>query len=110
MNDGLAWIILILAGIFEVGWAYFLKQSDGLSKFTAAFFFFITLILSMVLLALSLKKIPISLAYPVWTGIGAVGSVIVGIVCFGESLGLLRAIFVGLVLAGIIGLKAVSSH
>lgn len=109
MNESLAWIVLILAGVFEVAWAYFLKESSGLSKLVPAVFFFMALIASMVFLALSLKKIPISLAYPVWTGIGAVGSVLIGVICFGEPLGLLRGIFVALVLAGIIGLKAVSS-
>lgn len=105
MSPTLAWLALISAGIFEIIWAYFLKQSDGMTKILPSVFFVITLAVSMILLALSVKIIPISVAYPIWTGIGAVGSVIIGIIFFGEALSLLSAIFLMMIIVGIIGLK-----
>jgi quaternary ammonium compound-resistance protein SugE len=108
MSPTLAWIALISAGIFEVVWAYFLKQSDGLTKIFPAVLFVVNLAISMALLALSVKIIPISIAYPVWTGIGAVGSVIVGAVFFGEALSLLASVFLLMIIAGVIGLKFLS--
>ncbi len=105
MSSNLAWCALIVAGICEVIWAYFLKQSSGLSKILPTVLFTLTLTVSMILLALSTKIIPISIAYPVWTGIGAVGSVIIGIMFFGESLSLVSAIFVTMIIGGVIGLK-----
>jgi len=105
MTPTLAWIALISAGIFEVVWAYFLKQSDGLTKVLPTTFFVITLAVSMVLLALSTKLIPISIAYPIWTGIGAVGSVLIGAIFFGEALTFLSGVFLMMIISGIIGLK-----
>lgn len=105
MSPTFAWIALITAGIFEVVWAYFLKQSDGLSKIFPTLLFVATLAISMVLLALSVKIIPIGIAYPIWTGIGAVGSVLVGAIFFGEALTFLSAIFLMMIIGGIIGLK-----
>lgn len=105
MSTNLAWISLIAAGIFEIFWAYFLKQSEGFSKILPTILFVTTLATSMLLLALSVKIIPIGIAYPIWTGIGAVGSVIVGAIFFGESLTLLSAIFLMMIIGGIIGLK-----
>lgn len=108
MTPTLAWIALISAGIFEIIWAYFLKQSDGLSKILPTTIFVITLAISMILLAISVKIIPISLAYPIWTGIGAVGSVIIGALFFAEPLTFLSAIFLMMIIGGIIGLKFIS--
>lgn len=105
MSPSLAWIALITAGIFEVVWAYFLKQSDGLTKILPTILFVATLAISMILLALSVKVIPIGIAYPIWTGIGAVGSVIIGIIFFGEALTLLGSIFLMMIIGGVIGLK-----
>ena len=105
MSPTLAWIALISAGIFEVVWAYFLKQSDGFSKILPTVFFVATLTISMVLLALSVKIIPIGVAYPIWTGIGAVGSVLIGALFFGEALTFLSATFLLMIIVGIIGLK-----
>ncbi len=105
MSPTLAWISLITAGIFEVVWAYFLKQSDGLTKTLPTILFVITLAISMILLALSVKVIPIGIAYPIWTGVGAVGSVIIGIIFFGEALTLLGSIFLMMIIGGVIGLK-----
>ena len=108
MSSTLAWICLITAGIFEVVWAYFLKQSDGLTKILPTVLFVTTLSVSMVLLALSVKVIPISLAYPIWTGIGAVGSVALGMVFFGEAFTFLSALFLMMIIAGVLGLKVFS--
>ncbi len=105
MSTNLAWFSLIAAGIFEIFWAYFLKQSEGFSKILPTILFVTTLAASMLLLALSVKIIPIGIAYPIWTGIGAVGSVIVGAIFFGESLTFLSAIFLMMIIGGIIGLK-----
>lgn len=103
------WILLIIAGIFEVIWAYNLKVSKGFTVILPTVMFFLTLAISMWLLALSLKTIPISVAYPVWTGIGAVGSVIIGYLFFKEPLSLIKFLFVLMVLSGIIGLKITSN-
>lgn len=105
MSPTLAWIALISAGIFEVVWAYFLKQSDGLTKALPTTLFVASLAISMILLAISVKIIPISIAYPIWTGIGAVGAVLVGAIFFGEALSLLTSIFLMMIIGGIIGLK-----
>lgn len=105
MSATLAWCALITAGIFEIVWAYFLKQSDGLTKILPTILFTSTLAISMILLACSVKVIPISIAYPIWTGIGAVGSVLIGALFFGEALTFLSAIFLLMIIGGIIGLK-----
>lgn len=105
MSPTLAWITLIFAGIFEVVWAYFLKQSDGFTKILPTIFFIFAMAISMILLAISVKIIPISIAYPIWTGIGAVGSVIIGAIFFGEALTFLSGIFLMMIIGGIIGLK-----
>jgi quaternary ammonium compound-resistance protein SugE len=105
MTPTLAWIALISAGISEIIWAYFLKQSDGFTKTLPTILFVVTLAISMILLALSTKLIPISIAYPVWTGIGAVGSVLIGAIFFGEALTFLSGIFLMMIISGIIGLK-----
>ena len=108
MTNLLAWIFLILAGISEVTWIYFLKQSNGLTKIIPTILFVVILFLSMSLLALVIKVIPISLAYPVWTGIGAVGAVLVGVLFFGETMDIYRAIFLMMIIVGIVGLKFLS--
>ncbi len=106
MSPTLAWISLISAGIFEIIWAYFLKQSDGMTKILPTILFAFALVMSTVLLAISVKIIPISIAYPIWTGIGAVGAVLIGAIFFGESLTFLSAIFLMMIIVGIIGIKA----
>lgn len=108
MNTTLAWILLLVAGLFEVIWAYFLKQSAGFTKIVPASLFFLSLAVSMALLAYAMRNIPLSLAYPIWTGIGAVGSILVGVFFFHEPLGLVRILFLSFILIGIIGLKAVA--
>lgn len=102
------WILLIVAGLFEVAWAYFLKVSDGFSNITNTVLFLITLGLSMWLLALSLRTIPIGIAYPVWTGVGAVGAVVIGTLFFKEPMGMLKFLFLAMIVCGILGLKIFS--
>jgi quaternary ammonium compound-resistance protein SugE len=109
MSPLTAWICLIFAGISEILWAYFLKQSDGFSKIFPSSMFVLTLMVSMILLAFAVKVIPIGIAYPIWTGIGAVGSVLIGVIFFGEILNWRVAIFLLMIICGIIGLKFLQS-
>jgi quaternary ammonium compound-resistance protein SugE len=101
----MAWILLLLAGLLEVGWAAGLKASDGFSKPLPAAVTVVLMIGSFWLLALALRTIPLGTGYAVWTGIGAVGTALVGIVAFGESTAPARLASIALVLAGIVGLK-----
>ena len=104
----MAWIILIIAGIFEVIWATLLKSSNGLTKLWPSLGFLVSLAISMVMLAFSMKQIPMSVAYPIWTGIGALGSFLVGVLVFGEALTVMKGVFVMMLLVGVIGLKIAS--
>ncbi len=104
----MAWAYLAIAGLFEIGWAIGLKYSDGFSKPLASWLTVITMGCSIWLLALAMKTIPVGTAYAVWTGIGAVGVAILGMVLFGESREVLRIICLFLIIAGIVGLKLVS--
>ena len=104
------WTALIAAGFFEVVWAYFLKSSKGFTEVIPTVLFVITLFVSMGLLAYSMRNIPIGIAYPVWTGIGAVGTVIVGIVLFKEGVNFQKILFLSFIMIGIIGLKITSKH
>jgi quaternary ammonium compound-resistance protein SugE len=108
MTNLISWIALIFAGIAEVLWVYFLKQSNGLTKIIPSILFGIILLASMSLLALAVRAIPISLAYPIWTGIGAVGAVLVGVLFFGETINFYRAVFLMMIIVGIVGLKFMS--
>jgi quaternary ammonium compound-resistance protein SugE len=101
----MAWIILIVAGLFEVAWAVGLKSSDGLTKFWPSLFTLVTLIISMFLLSVAMRTLPLGTAYTVWTGIGAVGAVLLGIAMFGESAAVARLLCITLILVGIVGLK-----
>ncbi len=104
----MAWLILFIAGIFEVAWAIGLKYSEGFTKLWPSVFTVISVLISMGLLAFSLKYLPVGTAYAVWTGIGAVGTAILGIILFGESKELIRIFFILLIVAGIVGLKIFS--
>ncbi|MBC7714780.1 MAG: multidrug efflux SMR transporter [Rhizobacter sp.] len=106
----LSWSALIIAGLFEVVWAIFLKNSKGFSELTPTILFIVTLFISMFLLAYSMRTIPMGIAYPVWTGIGAVGTVFVGIMFFKEDQSFQKIIFLSVILIGIIGLKLTSKH
>ncbi|MFA7022726.1 quaternary ammonium compound efflux SMR transporter SugE [Aliarcobacter sp.] len=101
----MSWIILFLAGIFEIFWAVGLKYSDGFTKLFPTIFTIVTMIISFYLLSLALKALPIGTAYAVWVGIGTVGTVIAGIMLFGESMTLIRVISILFILIGIVGLK-----
>ncbi len=99
------WVILTLAGLLEVAWAVGLKFTEGFTRPVPSVLTGIALVASVWLLALSVRTLPMGTAYAVWTGIGAVGTVIVGIVKFGESASILRLTCVGLIVIGLIGLK-----
>ncbi len=101
----MSWGILFLAGVFEIFWAVGLKYSEGFTKLMPSIFTIITMIISFYLLSMALKVLPIGTAYAVWVGIGTIGTVIAGIVLFGESMNLIRAISILFILIGIIGLK-----
>jgi quaternary ammonium compound-resistance protein SugE len=101
----MAWIYIFIASIFEISWAVGLKYSNGFSNFYPSIFTIITMILSYVFLSLGAKSLPIGTAYAVWTGIGAVGTALYGILFFNESKDFLRIFFIFLIVVGIIGLR-----
>lgn len=102
------WIALGLAGLLEIAWAIGLKLSQGFSRPGASAFTVVAMIGSFWLLALALRAIPLGTGYAIWTGIGVLGTAVVGVVAFGESVAPARLASIGLVLAGIVGLKASS--
>ncbi len=104
------WIILFIAGLFEVAWAIGLKYADGFSKFWPSVFTIVCMIISMGLLAYAVKHIPVGTAYAVWTGIGAVGTAVLGIILFQEPKDLIRIFFILLIVVGIVGLKLFSGE
>ena len=99
------WFALLLAGLLEVGWALGLKYSDGLTRFWPSMAMLIAIASSFALLAVALKSIPFGTAYALWTGIGAAGTVIVGMTAFGEPADLFRVSCLALIIAGMVGLK-----
>lgn len=103
-----SWIILIIAGLFEVCWAIGLKYTEGFTKLIPSIFTLITLALSMFLLAKATQVLPIGTAYGVWVGVGALGAAILGIVLFNESASPARICFLVLLLVSIVGLKLTS--
>lgn len=104
----MAWAYLALAGLFEIGWAIGLKNSDGFSKPVPSLLTIVAMGISVWLLAIAMRTIPVGTAYAVWTGIGAVGVAVLGMLLFGESREFLRLVCLFLIIAGIIGLKLVS--
>ncbi|HNX78034.1 MAG TPA: multidrug efflux SMR transporter [Candidatus Rifleibacterium sp.] len=104
----MSWVILLVAGIFEVLWATGLKHSEGFSRLLPSMFTVITLIMSFVLLSIALKELPVSVAYPVWTGIGAVGTVMSGVIILNEPFDFYRLLCITLILSGITGLRLLS--
>jgi quaternary ammonium compound-resistance protein SugE len=104
----MSWIFLLIAGLFEIGWAIGLKYTDGFSKLWPSVITIITMILSFYFLSSAVKTIPIGTSYAIWTGIGAVGTAILGIILFGESKELIRLFFILLIIVGIVGLKIFS--
>ena len=101
----MAWTMLFLAGLLEIAWAIGLKYSEGFTRFWPSVGTAVALVLSMVLLAAAMRTLPVGTAYTVWVGIGAVGTVILGIVLWQEPVNAARMISVGLILAGVVGLK-----
>jgi quaternary ammonium compound-resistance protein SugE len=106
----MAWVLVFVAGLLEMAWALLLKQSAGFTRPIPTIGFFISLLLSMFLLAQALKTLPIGNAYAVWTGIGAAGTAIVGMLLLGESRDVLKLISLVLLIAGIVGLRLTSTH
>lgn len=105
----MAWLILFVAGLCEIGWAVGLKYTEGFTRLWPTVFTGASLLVSMALLGMAMKSLPLGTAYAVWTGIGAVGTVILGIVLFKEPATVARLVCVGLIVAGILGLKLFSS-
>ena len=103
-----SWMLLLVAGLLEVVWAIGLKYTDGFSRLVPSLITITAMIASVWLLALALKGIPVGTGYAVWTGIGAVGTAILGIALFGEAASAARIACIGLIVAGIFGLKLVS--
>ena len=104
----MAWIYLFIAGLFEIGWAVGLKYTEGFTKLWPSLITISVMILSFYFLSSAVKTIPIGTAYAVWTGIGAVGTAILGIILFGESKEFIRIFFILLIVIGIVGLKIFS--
>ena len=108
ISSQLPWLYLLIAGLFEVGWAIGLKYTDGFSRLWPSLGTGAAMVISLAFLGLALKYLPVGTAYAVWTGIGAIGTVILGIVLFGEPATAARLGCVGLIVAGIVGLKLVT--
>jgi quaternary ammonium compound-resistance protein SugE len=106
----MAWFVLFIAGLLEVVWALLLKQSEGFTRPGASIGFLVSLALSMYLLTIALKTLPVGTAYAVWTGIGAAGTAIVGMIWLGESRDVLKLVSLVLLLCGIAGLRLTGSH
>ncbi|MBX9821840.1 quaternary ammonium compound efflux SMR transporter SugE [Afipia birgiae] len=104
----MAWSMLFIAGLLEIGWAIGLKYTDGFTKLMPSVLTIISMIASVILLGLSLKTLPVGTAYAVWTGIGTVGTAVLGIWLLGDPATTLRIVCIGLIVAGIVGLKIVA--
>jgi quaternary ammonium compound-resistance protein SugE len=103
-----AWVYLFFAGLFEVGWAVGLKFTNGFTRPLPTALTVVSMVVSLGLLGLALKALPLGTAYAIWTGIGTIGTVLVGIWLFRESTDVLRLLCVGFIVAGIVGLKLVT--
>ncbi len=101
----MAWIMLSVAGVLEVVWAYFMKQSQGFTRLTPTAVTFVTMFASFGLLSLSMKTLPLGTAYTVWTGIGALGAFVVGIAVLGEQMSFLRVLAAMLIVSGLVLMK-----
>lgn len=102
------WIVLVVAGLFETGWAVGLKYTEGFTRLGPTLFTIASMIVSLGLLGIAMRDLPLGTAYAVWTGIGTIGTVIIGIMVFGESTDAARLVSIGLIAAGIAGLKLVT--
>ena len=104
----MAWTLLFVAGLFEIGWAVGLKYTEGFTRLWPSLWTVASMVASIYLLALALKSIPVGTGYAIWTGIGAAGTAILGIILFAESAAWSRLACIGLIVTGIIGLKITS--
>lgn len=105
----MAWIILAIAGLFEVGWAIGLKYTEGFTRLWPTVGTVLSMVISLGLLGVAMKSLPVGSAYAIWVGVGAVGTVALGVVLFGEPMNAARLISVALIVAGIIGIKLTTS-
>jgi quaternary ammonium compound-resistance protein SugE len=105
---GMPWIILVAAGLFEIGWAVGLKYTEGFTRLWPSLGTAASMVVSVLLLGLAVRSLPLGTAYAVWTGVGTVGTVLLGIVLFSESADPLRLACIGLIVVGIVGLKLVA--
>lgn len=104
----MAWVILILAGIFEIIWASGLKYTDGFTKSVPSIITVVAMIVSFWLLSLAMRTLPLGTSYAIWTGIGTIGTVIFGIIWLGEAVSMAKLLFIAFILIGMIGLKVTS--
>ncbi|NYT86779.1 quaternary ammonium compound efflux SMR transporter SugE [Pollutimonas harenae] len=101
----MSWLVLIIAGLFEVGWAIGLKYTEGFTRLWPSVGTIVSMVISMGMLGMAMKQLPVGSAYAVWVGVGAVGTVILGIVMLDESFSIPRLVSVGFIVLGIVGLK-----
>lgn len=106
----MAWVYLLTAGVLEVVWAFYMKQSEGFSKLGPSVVTIVAMIASFALLSVSMRSLPLGTAYTIWTGIGAVGAFVVGVVLLGEQLTLMRISAALLIVSGLVLMKLSSSH
>ncbi|HRW62871.1 MAG TPA: multidrug efflux SMR transporter [Bacteroidales bacterium] len=105
----MAWVYLIIAGFFEIGWAIGMKYTHGFTKLVPSIFTLVSMLISVYLLSLATKQINIGTAYAVWTGIGIAGTSVLGIILFQEPFEILKLLFIVLILIGIVGLKLIAN-
>ena len=104
----MAWTYLFIAGLFEIGWAVGMKYTHGFSRLWPTVAVLVSMILSVYFLSIAIKSIPVGTAYAVWTGIGIVGTTILGIILFNETVSVLRVLFISLILISVVGLKVIT--
>lgn len=105
----MAWVLVVIAGLFETAFAVSLKQSQGFTRLVPTVLFVVFALVSFVLLSLAMRSLPVGTAYAVWTGIGAAGTVLIGILFLGESTQVARLVSITLIVAGVVGLRIFSS-
>ncbi len=106
----MAWVYLFIAGLLEIGWAIGLKYTQGFTKLGSSIATVACMVLSFAFLSVALRTLPVGTAYAIWTGIGAIGTAVLGVVLFGEPAEMKRFFCIGLILAGVVGLRLVSPH
>ncbi|MDF2900643.1 MAG: QacE family quaternary ammonium compound efflux transporter [Phenylobacterium sp.] len=104
------WILLVSAGLLEIVWAYFMKQSQGFTRLAPTAITLVTMIASFGLLSMAMRTLPLGTAYTIWTGIGAVGAFVVGVAVLGEQLSLMRVLAAVLIVSGLVMMKLSSPH